>query len=47
MAGASPALDDYDVLVFPGFMRRNMAKWNEDGKALHWSLAHLNLTARS
>jgi len=24
-------LDEYDVQVFPGFMRRPMARWNEDG----------------
>jgi hypothetical protein len=23
--------DDYDKLVYPGFLRRNVAKWNEDG----------------
>ena len=25
------AIDEYDVLVYPGFLRRNVAKWNEDG----------------
>ena len=24
-------IDEYDVLVYPGFLRRNVAKWNEDG----------------
>lgn len=24
-------LDEYDLLIYPGFMRRPMARWNEDG----------------
>jgi|MGYP000094047042 hypothetical protein len=24
-------IDEYDMLVYPGFLRRNVAKWNEDG----------------
>ena len=24
-------LDEYDYLIYPGFMRRPMARWNEDG----------------
>mmetsp|Transcript_8467 Transcript_8467/g.13358 ORF Transcript_8467/g.13358 Transcript_8467/m.13358 type:complete len:96 (+) Transcript_8467:182-469(+) len=24
-------LDDYDLLIYPGFMRRPLARWNEDG----------------
>lgn len=24
-------MDEYDLLIYPGFMRRPMARWNEDG----------------
>tara|TARA_B100000482_G_C12569415_1_gene283375 strand:- start:473 stop:676 length:204 start_codon:yes stop_codon:yes gene_type:complete len=24
-------LDEYDYLIYPGYMRRPMARWNEDG----------------
>lgn len=30
---APPTVDEYDVLVYPGFMRRAPARWNEDGSA--------------
>ena len=25
------ALDEYDLAIYPGFYRRPMARWNEDG----------------
>jgi len=25
------SVDEYDVLVYPGFLRRSMARWNDDG----------------
>jgi hypothetical protein len=31
MAAPTESLDEYDRLVYPGFMRRPMARWNEDG----------------
>ena len=27
----SGGVDEYDVLVYPGFLRRTMARWNDDG----------------
>ena len=28
---AAAALDEYDLAIYPGFYRRPMARWNEDG----------------
>mmetsp|Transcript_17344 Transcript_17344/g.56776 ORF Transcript_17344/g.56776 Transcript_17344/m.56776 type:complete len:89 (-) Transcript_17344:3370-3636(-) len=30
---AQQGVDEYDFLVHPGFLRRSLARWNEDGSA--------------
>ncbi len=30
---------EYDALIYPGFVRRNVARWNEDGSAAPLSRA--------
>ena len=33
------SMQEYDALIYPGFVRRNVAKWNEDGSAAPLSRA--------
>ena len=33
------SMQEYDTLIYPGFVRRNVAKWNEDGSAAPLSRA--------
>ena len=30
---------EYDALIYPGFLRRNVARWNDDGSAVPLSRA--------
>jgi hypothetical protein len=36
---SSMSLAEYDALIYPGFLRRNVARWNDDGSAAPLSRA--------
>ena len=38
-AMSSMSLAEYDALIYPGFLRRNVARWNDDGSAAPLSRA--------